>query len=856
MFVASERAVDGGWHHVCSDVQQLNRRLSTYACWCDALPVDGSGIDAVAPASPLMVVSLAGDIPMSHEALARIATAGSGEVLFEPGAAAAWRASDAAGQFRDESAAAPLLVYEKLPKPDHLARLQRVALNRDEYPTLEGNINLETDWQALRPYARKVLRRLIPLLPFRSLRQCSLLWPGLIAYSQAHVGITTISDIMSCKESWAFPSESAAEYVRGRPGLEDLYDTLSETDVGRAALHRLSELFAAGYDSVCIQERHLDRLQRHAVGAALDRVAARADQCLSLAPVIRARPIQSTGGSGWTERLAAELGMECYGDLGRYCFGFRVAREYPTRKLDPQYVVTELTRALDAMVKAGQPSRGPGRPRTSRLTPIVQVELPSVPAERTLVSAVRRDIESMHPRRREVLKRRLGLDCKRQTLDEIGKSLGRTRERVRQLELSARSSMPFTGQLFSEVRAAIERWLGTSRRPIRVSESPCPEKECELACHNLLILRYCIGAWASDALQLYWPKTGDPLVMSATGTPLEDIQAMVASAVRSLPPDPQDRVQHLHAEPFFAALPIDVQGGIVAAMTEPGGPFGGLLRPVRSSPAVLLRKVLEASDRPLSVTEAMAAVAFKYELAIATSRAHACLIDIAFPLGGQEYGLRKHLTTPDELARTIAIRVDGIASEAGVEELRIESIRDRLRGTDVDPEAHGISPFELAAALRIHSSKLVYTGRLAFRVGTYSPRTKSTDVARQTLEHAGQPLRMRDISNAVESAIPGVTYQVRPSRHVARVKLGVWGLRDRDFEVDDDTLEAIYQWLAERIQSSGPVPYAEIAKCPAFAAATQRCPSLSALTVADLAHATRQFRLGPGGILTIRRQAS
>jgi hypothetical protein len=854
MFVVSERSVDGGWHHVHVSAEQLRRRICTYACWSTAVPDGLAAVDAVAPAAPLMFVSLAGAVPASHQVLNCLAGAATGEVLFEPDAATEWRASGATnGQFRESAGQDLLVAYETRAMTDMLTPLEREALDPRNHASFGPDIRLDVGWRELAPYAGKVWQQMMPLLPFRTLRHCPLLWPGVIAYSQSHIGETTVSDLMSCNGRWEFPDESAPPGIDRRPGLEDLYDVLSETPDGRTAAGRLGDMAAAGFDSICIQERHLARDQRRKVGEALDRVAVGKDQCLSLSPLIRATPVASMGGSGWMANFARQLGVEHYGDLGRYCFGLRIAREYPARKPEPRHVVGKLTRAVERMMEAAQPKRGRGRPRRAHSEPPAQVELPKDPSERTLVSALRRDMEAMHPMHRKVLERRLGLGRAPQTLAEIGQSIGRTRERVRQLAMSACSELGITRSLFVAVVSAIEQRLKDSGHPMCCSESPAPGIECELERHELHVLRYLIEEWASDALQMHQPANGEPLVMSATEHSLEDIQAMVVREVQGRPPDPGLRVQHVRAQPFFAALPSDVRGGFAAAITDPEGPYGSLLKPRRAHAMPTLRAVLEASPRPMAVDEAVAAASAQYGVQIDPRHAHACLIKMAFPLGEQEYGLRKHLAIPEDLARRIAVHVDGFASEC--EEWRMKSVRERLTKTDVGPELSGISGFELAAAVRLHSRKLVYVSRLVFRVGEYKPRTMGAQAALHTLERAGRPLRAQEIMDAVRREIPGITYQVRQSQDVARLNVGLWGLRDRDFNIDDQALESIYDWLAAHIKAQGQMHFAELEKCPAFAEAAAKCPALSALTVADLAHATRRFRLGPQRILTIRESA-
>ncbi|MDO8660301.1 MAG: sigma-70 family RNA polymerase sigma factor, partial [Candidatus Woesearchaeota archaeon] len=68
-------------------------------------------------------------------------------------------------------------------------------------------------------------------------------------------------------------------------------------------------------------------------------------------------------------------------------------------------------------------------------------EIPNCPVEnahqRDLVREIRNHIDKLNPREQEVIRKLYGIDETIHTLDEIGKRLGLTRERVRQIEAKA-----------------------------------------------------------------------------------------------------------------------------------------------------------------------------------------------------------------------------------------------------------------------------------------------------------------------------------------------------------------------------------------------------------------------------------
>ena len=50
---------------------------------------------------------------------------------------------------------------------------------------------------------------------------------------------------------------------------------------------------------------------------------------------------------------------------------------------------------------------------------------------------VREQLETLTDREASVIRRRFGIDCKEHTLEAVGKELGVTRERIRQIESKA-----------------------------------------------------------------------------------------------------------------------------------------------------------------------------------------------------------------------------------------------------------------------------------------------------------------------------------------------------------------------------------------------------------------------------------
>lgn len=87
---------------------------------------------------------------------------------------------------------------------------------------------------------------------------------------------------------------------------------------------------------------------------------------------------------------------------------------------------------------------------TSHLDLLEATGMPSVEEQilqRALASEVNSLLESLPPRERKVLRMRFGIDGKPQTLEEVGKQLNLSRERIRQIEKKAKDRLKTRARL-------------------------------------------------------------------------------------------------------------------------------------------------------------------------------------------------------------------------------------------------------------------------------------------------------------------------------------------------------------------------------------------------------------------------
>jgi hypothetical protein len=331
-FVLSERSVDGGWHHLTLDHGGLSRRLKLFSQWIPAVAVcaDECG-HTIGPAPPIMVVQLHGACPLGLDDLNQIAKARCCDVLFTRDAASEWRAAHHASPFAGFPGPSSLQQL-KVGRSDlcvselHSEVLKGVA-NDTVLDEAASYVGRGFEWEQLATYAPSAWRDCMREVPLARLEHFQLALPGLFALAAYGLGEVTITQLLRGVNLWQIPSAAVSAEASARPDLETLSSALRKTPEGRAAYKLLRELKAELYDAICLQERHLSRGSRDAVGSAIQEHAGRSGQCLSLSP--RVRGTRVTEQEGFTPnacRFAAELGIDVYGDLGHYCYGLAMAR--------------------------------------------------------------------------------------------------------------------------------------------------------------------------------------------------------------------------------------------------------------------------------------------------------------------------------------------------------------------------------------------------------------------------------------------------------------------------------------------------------------------------------------------------
>jgi hypothetical protein len=470
----------------------------------------------------------------------------------------------------------------------------------------------------------------------------------------------------------------------------------------------------------------------------------------------------------------------------------------------------------------------------------------ALPPGATLLAALKAELDLLPEPQKDVLRFRLGFECEVESLDAIARRRGVTRERVRQIEAAGLRALSRTHEIFDTVCEAVLDRLGEQGAPLTRDQLAQSGPTLGWIRHDPTLFSKLCSAWAPDLVQVVLHESGSVFVLSGMRRVIESAKLAVRDVRRKSMRLGVSLTSVLHAMPSFRALSQDAQRGFELAIADPSGPYGQLVECKPPLLSDLIARVVRDSDRPVNVDIAVAQVGERFGRVICASRAHALLIELALPFGNRTYGLDHHLPLGVEEAKRVADAIDQSVDSLANHEWRVRALQRLAIGGDVGALVRRLTKFELSAVIRLHSKRLKYARRLTF-TKRFERRTYGKDVAEAALVKLGRAASASEIHSCVASTLPGIRYQVRPSKRLARLVPGVWGLRGRDFEIEEQLLQTILEWIIERLRVHQSLPHTEIVGCADFAIANARSPTLATITIADLAHASRRMRLSATG---------
>jgi len=416
-------------------------------------------------------------------------------------------------------------------------------------------------------------------------------------------------------------------------------------------------------------------------------------------------------------------------------------------------------------------------------------------------------LEKLPEREADILRRRMGLECEAQTLEQIGESYQITRERVRQLESRAVQKL-ISSEYWDDILLKIVRECHEQKTdPFFLHYLPATEEWLRGFNTELSALKYLVENFCEDQFHVLRYE-GVDVVSELDTKALDEIIRIAADLskravderwsvealrreVISLFPLSEEAFGSLVAEHYISRLVIrTIDEGRDEIVSDSWGANGKVL------------KALEASCSPLHFSEVQRILSDQGE-DYDVRRVHNSLGDVAFVFGRGVYGLEKHLNVRSIDRSLVANIVLDAVNSASSRQWHAKEFFDVVQ--DAGVEIEGLDQYKVNVILQLADTPLSYLGRSVWALDGHDSLTTSDRLdVRQAIiaiiEDAGKPLEASQIIQEVkESRGLSKMIQIHPGEPIVRVGRAVWGLLDRDLSISKEQrsllMDALFTYL-------------------------------------------------------------
>lgn len=428
----------------------------------------------------------------------------------------------------------------------------------------------------------------------------------------------------------------------------------------------------------------------------------------------------------------------------------------------------------------------------------------------TLLRAVESLIGRRSPNQQQALRARLGLEGARRTLADAGALVGVTRERVRQLEERLYADL-MLDQLAMATEQALQSELAGRSSPLWLSElstvdpwfdgvdvlpefiravipSIAPDLQVLDIEGGAVICRTSVPAWAT--LIEDCRTAAEQLV--ATGATLDDVRQAI------------ERVAAEAGGRELAGIANAVCSGLLHFSSD-GALIGfGVTQPD------IVESILRDSDTPLHYSEVARRWATRTGEHVDALQAHRALgrSESARLLGRGIYGVDQHLPIAEGLIEPIVADAEFIVLNASTGRQWHASEILAVLG-DLRPDLPDtLDKYSLSVYLD-RSKVLRSVGRLVWcrndEAAAEYKRIDLRDAAIEALERANGPLSESALRAEIvrSRGVDRAYFCLVPTRELAKVSPGIWGLFPRDFHVNEDECAAISALTFEILTARG-----------------------------------------------------
>lgn len=441
-----------------------------------------------------------------------------------------------------------------------------------------------------------------------------------------------------------------------------------------------------------------------------------------------------------------------------------------------------------------------GRTSVRDLVSILERELAAGPrcidaiaaqvTDTTLIDAVQRSLNTCADRERDILTRRMGLNCDPETLVEIGDSYGITRERIRQIEAKVVDRL-IRKEIWDDILAAKLREMLSEREfPLPLIGAEALDPWFQGVADHRQAVRYLIANMCEAKVSLVEIDGIEYLGFLSQEQwheIVETARRLLESGVDRSWTEDECRSHVMLLIPSeareFGTLVWDIASKWCHFTDD--GDARTLISYGRGVDQVVEAVLLE-SDTPLHYSEIAIQASTRSGRELEERRAHTAAAEVGYLFAPGTYGAVKHLCVSRREWEAFAEEAAEIVAEADQDrQWHASELVDLLRQRDVGiPE--GFDKYQMDIALK-EAGSLRTLGRMVWVRDDSSTDHARVDVRQAViaiLQSAGGPLTSADLRQrvvAVRGISMGMQFQV--SDPLIKLDSQVWALNDRDISL-------------------------------------------------------------------------
>lgn len=478
----------------------------------------------------------------------------------------------------------------------------------------------------------------------------------------------------------------------------------------------------------------------------------------------------------------------------------------------------------------------------------------------SLIVGLRNSMAQLPEKDQIILRGRFGLSGRVETLEQLGRILGVTRERIRQIEARSIEGLLKSAQWPQLLRVKMADVLRTATEPAWLVLAPMWDPFFEGFEPGEVVLERLIEVFGGGESHCFEIE-GARLVARISGEEFAALRQQFLHEVRTLVPKrptrfelevlAESRALNAGARELYAEI-MKAAEGLLHFARPPGVAEEMLVAYGRGAEQIVI-EVLEEAETPLHYSEVHSRVEARCGEVVEIRRVHNALNQPSvFAFGRGVYGLRRHLNFSDSEMEELREAAEEVVLSGGPNrQWHAQEIIDQLP-FDSGFDLSLLNPYTLHLILA-NTRRLRYLNRMIWvaESSEYRSSADRIDIAQactRILRDAGRPLTRNELLASLSDWRGiGRHFQIHSTDEVVSIAPGVWGLKSRDIPLTSAEVEEILDAVARRLAQTGEGLHQSELKPALKTEGLLFANDLDAYWVLSLAGADSRFHVVNGG---------